>query len=51
MYTFMARRIHAGKLTWEQVATFTAEAQKAIKKAYAKLYQNEEIPNDTRTIS
>lgn len=46
MYTFMARRIHAGKLTWEQVATFTAEAQKAIKAAYAKLYPDEVIPEE-----
>lgn len=44
MYKFMARRIHAGKLTWEEVAGYKPEAQEAIKKAYKELYPDEVIP-------
>lgn len=41
MYIFMAIRIHQGKLTWDEVATFKPEAQEAIKAAYKKKYGEE----------
>ncbi len=44
MYKFMARRIHDGKLTWEEVKGFKKTAQDAIKKAYHELYPDEVIP-------
>lgn len=44
MYKFMARRINAGKLTWDEVATFKPEAQAAIMAAYKELYPDEVIP-------
>ena len=49
MYKFMARRVHDGKLTWDEVAAFKPEAQEAIKAAYKKKYPDEKIPSVRRT--
>ena len=44
MYKFMARRVHDGKLTWDEVKGFKQAAQDEIKKAYRELYPDEDIP-------
>lgn len=49
MYRFMAIRIHKGKLTWDEVASFNDEAKAGIKAAYKALYPDEEIPEESET--
>lgn len=44
MYKFMARRIHQGKLTWDEIKALKEDAQAAIKTAFKELYPDEEIP-------
>lgn len=43
MYEFLARRIHEGKLTWDEVAKLKQAAQEKIKEAYRALYPDEAI--------
>lgn len=44
MYDFLARRIHEGKLSWDEVSKLKPAAVKKIKAAYTALYPGEELP-------
>lgn len=44
MAAFIAKRIHGGYMTWDDLSGKKKTFIKAVKKAYAELYPDEEIP-------